>query len=83
VLLELMYPPKAYLGMLRELGGSLVNVFSDRRDAFEKKFARSCFKATARRNRLIGHRAAKKLGLCDQEADAYTKSVVLADFQAR
>jgi len=55
-----------------------------RRDAFEKKFAHDKelrFKATARWNRLIGDWAAKKLGLCDQEANAYTKSVVLADFQ--
>jgi hypothetical protein len=39
------------------------------------------FKATARRNRLIGNWAVKRLGLCGQEADVYAKSVVLADFQ--
>jgi hypothetical protein len=62
----------------------LVNVFSDRRNAFEKKFAHDeelRFKATARRNRLIGDWAAKKLGLGGEEAEAYAKSVVLADFQ--
>ena len=61
-----------------------MNVFSDRRNASEKKFAHDeelRFKAAARRNRLIGDWAAKKLGLCDQDADAYAKSVVLADFQ--
>ena len=62
----------------------MVNVFRDRKAAFEKKFVHDeelRFKATARRNRLIGDWAAKKLGLCGQEADAYAKSVVLADFQ--
>ena len=58
--------------------------FDDRKDAFEKKFAHDeelRFKATARRNKLLGLWAAQKLGKSGEEADAYAKSVVLADFQ--
>ena len=56
----------------------------DRRDAFEKKFAHDeelRFKATARRNKALGHWAAAKLGKSGEEADAYAKSVVMADFE--
>jgi hypothetical protein len=56
----------------------------DRRDAFEKKFAHDeelRFKATARRNKALGHWAAAKLGKLGEEADAYAKSVVMADFE--
>jgi hypothetical protein len=58
--------------------------FSDRRDAFEKKIAHDeelRFKATARRNKLLGVWAAEKLGMSGEDADAYAKSVVLADFE--
>lgn len=54
----------------------------DRRDAFEKRFAHDeelRFKATARRNRMLGHWAAEKLGRSD--ADDYAKAVVMADFE--
>lgn len=54
----------------------------DRRDAFEKRFAHDeelRFKATARRNRMLGHWAAARLGRAD--ADDYAKSVVMADFE--
>jgi hypothetical protein len=56
----------------------------DRRDSFEKKFAHDeelRFKATARRNKLLGLWAADKLGRTGPDADAYAKSVVLADFE--
>ena len=56
----------------------------DRKDAFEKKFAHDeelAFKATARRNKLLGLWAAEKLGKSGPEADAYAKSVVMADFE--
>ena len=56
----------------------------DRKDAFEKKFAHDeelAFKATARRNKLLGLWAAEKLGKSVPEADAYAKSVVMADFE--
>ena len=39
------------------------------------------FKATARRNKLLGLWAAEKLGKSGADADAYAKSVVVADFQ--
>jgi hypothetical protein len=61
-----------------------MTTFDDRKDAFEKKFAHDeelRFKATARRNKLLGLWAAQKLGKSGGDADAYAKSVVLADFQ--
>lgn len=57
---------------------------SDREKAFETRFARDAelqFKVTARRNRLLGHWAAEKLGLTAAEADAYAKEVIAADFE--
>ena len=63
---------------------SLMTTFDDRKDAFEKKFAHDeelRFKATARRNKLLGLWAAEKLGKSGAEAEAYAKSVVMADFQ--
>ena len=36
------------------------------------------FKATARRNRMLGQWAAEKLGLSGADADAYAREVVLA-----
>jgi hypothetical protein len=56
----------------------------DRKDAFEKKFAHDeelAFKAAARRNKLLGLWAAEKLGMSGADAEAYAKSVVMADFQ--
>ena len=58
--------------------------FDERKDAFEKKFAHDeelRFKATARRNRLFGLWVADRLGKTGADADAYAKSVVLADFE--
>ncbi len=58
--------------------------FDQRKDAFENKFAHDeelRFKATARRNKLLGLWAAEKLGKSGAEADAYAKSVVIADFE--
>jgi hypothetical protein len=58
--------------------------FDDRRDAFEKKFAHDeelRFKATARRNKLLGQWAAGRLGKSGAEAEDYAKSVVMADFE--
>ncbi|CAH1648402.1 DUF1476 domain-containing protein [Chelatococcus asaccharovorans] len=56
----------------------------ERRDAAEKKFAHDeelRFKATARRNKLLGLWAAEKLGKSGADAEAYAKSVILADFE--
>ena len=61
-----------------------MTTFDNRKDAFENKFAHDeelRFKATARRNKLLGLWAADKLGKSGTEADAYAKSVVMADFQ--
>ncbi|HEX2509682.1 MAG TPA: DUF1476 domain-containing protein [Microvirga sp.] len=61
-----------------------MTTFDDRKNAFEKKFAHDeelRFKATARRNKLFGLWAAAQLGKSGADAEAYAKSVVLADFE--
>ena len=61
-----------------------MTLFNDREDAFEKQFAHDQelrFKATARRNKLLGLWIAERLGKTGPEAEAYAKSVVQADFQ--
>jgi hypothetical protein len=61
-----------------------MSTFDQRKDAFENKFAHDeelRFKATARRNKLLGLWAAEKLGKSGADADAYAKSVVVADFE--
>lgn len=61
-----------------------MTTFDDRADAFEKKFAHDQdlqFKAAARRNKLLGLWVADKLGKSGAEADAYAKSVLMADFE--
>jgi hypothetical protein len=58
--------------------------FDDRERAFETKFAHDeemKFRIIARRNRLLGHWAARQMGLSEAEADAYAKDVVRADFE--
>ena len=58
--------------------------FDKREEAFEQQFAHDeelRFKATARRNKLLGQWAAEKLGLSGAEAESYAKSVVMADFE--
>jgi hypothetical protein len=70
------------LGNLQRETG--MTTFDKREEGFEKKFALDeelQFKAAARRNKLLGLWAAEKLGLSGAEADAYAKSVVMADFQ--
>lgn len=61
-----------------------MNTFDDRKKGFENKFAHDedlRFRATARRNKLLGQWAAEKLGLSGDEATAYAKDVVAADFE--
>lgn len=61
-----------------------MTTFEDRRDTFEKKFAHDedlRFRATARRNKLLGLWVAERLGRSGAEAEAYAKTVVAADFQ--
>jgi hypothetical protein len=58
--------------------------FDKRKKGFEGKFAHDAeleFKATARRNKLLGLWAAEKMGLSGDEADAYAKTVVIADLE--
>lgn len=56
----------------------------DREEGFERKFAfdeELRFKATARRNRMLGLWAAEKLGKSGADADAYAREVVVADLE--
>ena len=58
--------------------------FDEREKGFEAKYKHDQeiqFKVTARRNRLLGLWAAEQLGLSGAEADAYAKSVVVADLE--
>ncbi len=60
-----------------------MTTFDKRQEAYESMFARNeelRFKATARRNKLLGLWADEKLGLAGADADAYAKTVVKADF---
>jgi hypothetical protein len=61
-----------------------MSTFDDRQNAFEAKFAHDSemqFRAEARRNKLLGLWAAEKLGKTGDDADAYAKEVVKADFE--
>ncbi len=61
-----------------------MTTFDKREQDFEKKFAHDeelRFRATARRNKMLGMWAAEKLGLKGAEADSYAKEVVLSDFE--
>lgn len=58
--------------------------FNDRERAEEAKFAmdaETAFRIAARRNRLLGHWAAEKMGLGPEETEAYGKAVIQADFE--
>ena len=61
-----------------------MTTFDSRKDGFEKKHAHDeelQFKATARRNRLLGTWAAEKMGVTGDAAIQYAKDVVAADFE--
>jgi hypothetical protein len=61
-----------------------MTTFDKREEGFEKKFAHDeelRFKATARRNKLLGLWAAEQLGKSGDDAAAYAKEVVVADFE--
>ncbi|MCZ8259979.1 MAG: DUF1476 domain-containing protein [Beijerinckiaceae bacterium] len=61
-----------------------MTTFDNRKDAAEKKFAHDAelqFKAAARRNKLLGLWVAAQLGKDGADAEAYAKSVVMADFE--
>jgi hypothetical protein len=61
-----------------------MTTFNDREKAFENKFAHDAelqFKASARRNKLLGHWAAAILGKTGEDAEEYARAVVIADLQ--
>ena len=61
-----------------------MTTFDKREEGFEQQFAHDeelRFKATARRNKLIGLWAAEKLGLTGTEAESYAKSIVMGDIE--
>jgi len=62
----------------------MTTTFDKREEGFEKQFAHDeelRFKATARRNKLLGLWAAEKLGLTGPEAETYAKSLVATEFE--
>ena len=61
-----------------------MTTFDDREKGYETKFAldqEQEFKATARRNKLLGLWAAEKMGLSTESAGQYAAAVVRADFE--
>jgi hypothetical protein len=59
----------------------MTTTFDKREEGFENQFAREeelKFKATARRDRLLGLWAAEKLGLSGPAADIYAKALIVA-----
>ncbi len=61
-----------------------MTTFDKRKEGYENKFAHDeelRFKATARRNKLLGLWAAEKLGRSGDEAQAYAREVIRADMQ--
>lgn len=60
-----------------------MSTFDERESAFENKYAHDAemqFKADARRNKLLGLWLAPLIGA--EDADAYARSVVVADLEA-
>ena len=61
-----------------------MTTFNNREKAAEAKFSHdqeAAFKRMARRNKLLGLWAAEKLGKTGDDAAAYAKEVVAADFE--
>jgi hypothetical protein len=61
-----------------------MTTFDKREEGFEKKYVldeEQKFKAEARRNRLLGLWVADKLGMSGEDANAYAKEVVAAEFE--
>ena len=61
-----------------------MTTFEDREKGYERKFAHDQelkFRATARRNKMLGLCAAEQLGLSGEEAQAYAKEVIKADLE--
>ena len=61
-----------------------MTTFDEREKAFEKKFEHDQdlqFKATSRKNKLLGLWAAGLMGKSGADAEAYAKEIVLANFE--
>lgn len=61
-----------------------MTTFDEREKSFERKFAHDeelRFRATARRNKIIGLWAAGEMGIEGDAAQAYAKEVIAADFE--
>jgi hypothetical protein len=61
-----------------------MTTFDKREEGFEQQFAHDeelRFKATARRNKLLGLWAAEKLGFSGAEAESYARSIVTGDVE--
>jgi hypothetical protein len=61
-----------------------MTTFDKREEGFEKKFAldeEQKFKAEARRNKLLGLWVAEKVGMSGDDASAYARAVVAAEFE--
>lgn len=72
------------VGGFTDTGENGMSSIDDRENAFENKFAHDeelRFKATARRNKLLGLWAAGLIGKTGEAADAYAKEVVASDFE--
>jgi hypothetical protein len=68
----------------QNFGANAMTTFDKREEGFEQQFAHDeelRFKATARRNKLLGLWVAEKLGMSGAEADSYAKSVVMSDIE--
>jgi hypothetical protein len=66
------------------LGTLAVTTFDKREETFERQFALDeelKFKAVARRNKLVGLWVAERLGMSSEDASAYARDVVAADFE--
>jgi hypothetical protein len=62
----------------------MMSQFDERKTAQEAKYAHDSeleFKIIARRNKLLGAWAAELMGLTGDDAEAYAKSIVMADFE--
>lgn len=60
-----------------------MSAFNKRKKAAEDRFKHDQemqFKASARRNKLLGQWAAEKMGISGEAVDAYAKEVVVSDF---
>lgn len=58
--------------------------FEDREKGYERKFAHDeelRFRATARRNKLLGLWAAQEMGITGDAAQAYAREVIKADLE--